>query len=190
MSRKYGRLMLSVWKDKDYKALSLANQGLFCGFLAYPGISWCGVIDNIPKRLVEISDELTMPELANRIDMLCEAGFLVLDTDTDEILIRRFVYYDGVLKMPNVAKAMAKAVEKIQSPLIRDVMISELARLRNDEPHLGAWGEKGLIEGFGELLDEIESAAELALGHPDPALNTNPSRNPSPNPSADPWDVS
>lgn len=171
--------MLSVWKDKDYQTLTLEQQGLFCGFLAYPGISWCGVIDYIPKRLVEISNHLDRADLVRLISELHAAQFVVADPESDELLIRRFVHYDGIMKMPNVAKAMAKAADKIHSPMLRDVLINELARSWLETPHLLGW--KCLSEGFSDLLEEIKSAAEAY---------SDPSPNPSPNPSddsSDPW---
>lgn len=79
MAREYGRLMCSIWKDKDYRALSLADQGLFAGILAYPQISWCGVIDYIPERMVQLSDHLEMEELVAALNRLINAGFLTVD---------------------------------------------------------------------------------------------------------------
>ncbi len=193
MTRKYARLMVSVWDDKEYQALSLANQGMFCNLLAYPQISYAGVIDFIPKRLTRVSDELTERTLKDRLNELNEARFIVADSDTDELLIRRFVYYDDIMKVPNVAKAMGKAVDQMQSALLRDVVIWELGRIYVENPNLHGWEGSGpdpggLMQAFPDLYDEVQSAADLILypnGKPNPS--SNPSANPSGMSMADLW---
>lgn len=149
--------MCTVWKDKDYQALSLADQGMFAGLLAFPNISWCGVLDYIPDRLRRISNGLTGREFTERISSLISAGFVIVDTETHELLIRRFIRYDGVIKMKNVGKAMATAYEKVLSDYLREVIVGELSRLYGEDPDLHGW------EGIGEvdpsLHDEIVSAA-------------------------------
>lgn len=157
MAREYGRLMCSVWKDKGYKALSLADQGLFAGILAYPQISWCGVIDFIPERMVQLSDELNMDGLYAGLNRLLNAGFLVIDNETRELLVRKFIRYDGVIKMKNVGKAMATALERVISTNLRDIVVVELAALYVEFPSLHGWD--GISEVDPDLFDEIVSEA-------------------------------
>jgi hypothetical protein len=157
MARQYGRLYSSIWDDDDYKALGLELQGLMNALIAYPKVSWCGIIDYIPKRLMKIDPELTEASLWQKLARLHNHNMIQIDTETDEMLIRRLVKYDGVMKHPNVAKAMAKATQEIESQALRGVLMNELGRLLIEEPDL-EW--EALRSGFGDVLEEIEQAAE------------------------------
>lgn len=161
MPRKYARLMVTIWKDDDYKALGLELQGLYNALLAYPGISWCGIIDYIPKRLMQIDKKLTEGRLW---DLLCDLhvhGMVAIDQSTDEMLVRTFIKHDGILKQPNVAKAMAKAIDEVHSETLRDMIFYELGRIFIEDPNLD--GFTHLSEGFGTTMMLIEESAEAIL---------------------------
>lgn len=159
MPRKYARLMVSIWDDDDYKALGLELQGLYSALLAYPLISWCGVIDYIPKRLMKIDPELTEDSLFKKIATLHNHQRIVqLDMDTDELLIRTFIKHDDIMKQPNVAKAMAKAIDRVQSDALRSIVITELGRLYIEQPNLSGW--EGLEQVHGDLLEEVYAESE------------------------------
>jgi hypothetical protein len=149
--------MCAVWEDKDYRALSLADQGLFAGLLAYPQISYCGVIDWIPSRLVKLSDELDRTKLAAGVNRLGAASFLCLDPETDELLIRRFMYWDGVLGVKNVGKAMVTAYNRVQSEFLREAIVMELSRIWAEDDKLHGW--EGVREMAPDFMGEIEGGA-------------------------------
>lgn len=153
MARKYGRLMVDVWDDKDYQALSLAEQGLFCGLLAHPKISWVGVIDYIPSRLVKISNGLTRDALAAGLQQLINRGLLCFDEETEEILVRRFMHYDGVLTVQNMGKAMVAAYNSVESEFLKGIIVGELARIWDDQPALKGW--EGVQHMAPDFYDEI-----------------------------------
>jgi hypothetical protein len=153
MARKYGRLMVSVWEDKDYQTLSLADQGLFCALLAHPKISWVGVLDYIPSRLVKISHELTRDALAKGLQRLIDIGLLCFDEETEEIWVRRFVYYDGVLTVQNMGKAMVAAYNAVESEFLKDLIVGELGRMWAENSNLAGW--RGVNEMATDFMDEI-----------------------------------
>jgi hypothetical protein len=161
MARKHARLLIGIWDDDDYKSLGLELQGLYCALLAYPRISWCGIIDYIPKRLVRIDPSLTEKALWEKLVSLHKHDRMIqIDTSTDEMLVRTFIKHDEIMKQPNVAKAMAKAIGDIQSWDLRCIVISELGKLYIEQPDLKGWGHEGLEQGFGDLLEEVYAAAE------------------------------
>lgn len=156
MARTHARLLCSVWDDVDYRSMGLELQGLFNALLAYPKISWCGVIDYMPRRLMRIDPALTEESLWEKLARLHNYRAIQIDTDTDELLVRTFVKHDGVMKHPNVAKAMGKAIGEMESELLRDVLMHELGKLYIEEPGL-EWDT--LKSGFGDILHDIETAA-------------------------------
>jgi len=161
MARKYARLMVTIWKDDDYKSLGLELQGLYNALLAYPDISWCGIIDYIPKRLIQIDKTLTEVSLWEKLATLHNHGMIAIDQSTDEMLVRTFIKHDGIMKQPNVAKAMAKAIDSVHSETLRDMIFYELGRLYIADPDMD--GFTALDQGFGLTKLLIEESAEAII---------------------------
>lgn len=161
MARRYARLMVTIWKDDDYKTLGLELQGLYNALLAYPGISWCGVVDYIPKRLMQIDKTLTEDSLWQLLARLHDHSMIAIDQSTDEMLVRTFIKHDEILKQPNVTKAMAKAIDEVHSDTLRDMIFYELGKLYIQHPDLD--GFRHLNDGFGTTMMLIEESAEAIL---------------------------
>lgn len=167
MPREYARRRITTWDDDDFKSLDLAHQGLFDALCAYPKISWCGVIDYIPRRLVECSHGLTETRLTKMIDLLVRRNFLVLDDEFGELLVRTFVRHDGVLRMTNMGKSCAEAYRKVHSPNVKQVIVTELGKLWIDQPELKGWA--GMAASNPSLYDEVTGVSST-----DPLFNTSP----------------
>lgn len=163
MARRYARLWLSIWDDDDFTSLDPATQNAYLALISSRDLSWCGVAPMLPKRLARLSKGLTERKVAASIDQLEAHSFVVTDSDTDEILVRRFVHYDEVIKQPNVAKAMCSAMDRVHSQRISDAIDAELRREFREEPDLKGW-------------DAIRSSF--------PEVYAKASANPSGNPSA------
>ena len=153
MAREYGRILVSTWDDDDWTNLDPYYQGIYGALLAYKNISSCGVIDWIPKRLIKFSKAMTTQKLTDAVTFMETCDFLFLDSDTDELLVRTFVRHDGVLKMLNVGKAMARAFDEIESEKIREKIVTELGRYYVEEPELKGW--EGVQEVNPELFDDV-----------------------------------
>lgn len=176
MARDHRRIQTAIWNDKDFQQLTPMAQATYWAMLAYDDLSWCGVIDYIPKRLVKFSVHMTPELLAETMAELRLERFVVVDEEEDELLIRSYVRHDGLLKMPNVAQAMARAIDAIRSPLIRQVVITELARAYREDPAAKGW--TGVRKHSADLMEEI-----ITEPLPDPCEKG--LRNPSGNPSAE-----
>ena len=153
--------MVTIWRDDEYLSLGLQLQGLYNALLAYPDISWCGVIDYIPKRMLRIDKTLSEDDLWKLLATLHNRGYVSIDQTTDEILVRTFIRHDGILKQPNVTKAMAKAIDSVHSDELRDAIYWELGKLYLEDPD--AEGFKALSEGFGMTMMMIEESSEAVL---------------------------
>ncbi|WP_146114010.1 hypothetical protein [Arthrobacter sp. MYb221] len=70
---------------------------------------------------------------------LREKRWLVVDDETEEALLTRFVREDGLLKQPNMGVAVHRLYPRIASPKLRGVFVWELQRLQMDHPDLGAF---------------------------------------------------
>ena len=141
-ARKYAKRRVSTWFDRDFRSLTLEQQGLYDALCAYPDLSRCGVIPYIPNRLTICSDSLTTRKLTKLVDELEEAHYVVVDIDMAELLIRSHIRHDEGLRTPNIARSIARSFGSIVSKKVRNAVGYELARLYVESPDLPGW------EGF------------------------------------------
>jgi hypothetical protein len=73
------------------------------------------------------------------LDRLADARFVVVDEDTEEVLVRTFIRNDGNYKIPNVLKSMLQVAEGTQAPALR----ADCRRTRSAGPADGKKAEEG-----------------------------------------------
>lgn len=155
MARNHARLLVSIWDDEDWLALTASQQITYAALMSSEDLSWCGVALLTPARLAGISADMTERKIRANLDAL-QAGpgrFLVIDEKTAEILVRSYVRHDDLLKQPNVTKAMVKSLERVRSDRIRHAVIIELGRKYKEDPDLKGWDTIRSIHP--ELFEEV-----------------------------------
>jgi len=140
MARQFARVKVSIWSDDGWRTLSPAAQHLYFMLLTSPSLSHCGVADWRPVRIAALAGGWSVDEVEDAAAELRERLFLVVDEDTEEVLIRSFLRHDGLMDQPKMAVAMAKAHAGIASKTLRGVVVHELIRLHDDHPTLRGWG--------------------------------------------------
>lgn len=172
MARDHARLRAGIWSDPDFLALAASQQRAYLLALSQPGITYCGVLPYTPRRWARLAPDTTEADIRAALDELAARRFVVIDEDTEELLIRTFIKHDGVLKSPNVARsALNSWTHGIHSQRIRGHVLLELTRLRCGpqeeswekgwpvlEPLLAEplveWFPEGFPEGFNEGIGE------------------------------------
>ncbi len=167
MAREHIRLLISIWDDPDFIALEPAQQTVYLALSCSPDLSWCGVAPLLPKRLVKSAKGLTERKVSTIISALVDRRFLLLDSATDEVAVRTYVRHDKIIRQPNVAKAMGRALGLVRSEQIKEGITGELGRLLADEPDAKGWD--ALRSAYPELMAEV-----IAKGSVNPSVN--PSR--------------
>ncbi len=167
MARTEARLRCSIWTDEDFTALKGSTQRLYALLLSQADLSYCGVLPYTPKRWAKLSSDGSERQVRKDIEALVEARFVVVDEDTEELLVRSLVKGDGILKSTNLTTAMWKAFRGVLSEPIRKVFLDELP-----EP---------FAKGFAEGFDEPPSAGSRvrSAGPPPPPLSPSPSSSPA-----------
>lgn len=140
MARNHARLLTSIWTNDDFKRLPAGAQRLFMLALSQPNLSYAGVVPFTAKRWAALAVDTTPKTLEKAADDLAAKGFVVIDRDTEELWVRSFLKYDGVLSSPNLIRAMAKDFAAIHSETIRDGFLKQIP-----EP---------LPEGFAKAFPE------------------------------------
>lgn len=148
MAREYARVKIGIWADAEFRRLSADGQGMYFLLITSPTMNLCGVADWRPKRLAALTADRTAADVERAVEELSEAGYVVVDDDTEEILVRSFVRHDGVIKTPNIAMSMAKDYAGVASEMLRGVIVHELLRLRSEEPSMKSWAvASDVLEG-------------------------------------------
>jgi hypothetical protein len=189
--REHAVIRLDMWGDDDWRRLSVPAQHLYMLLLTSPTLSFCGVADWRPTRIARLAGNWAVTDVLKASDELRAGLFLVVDDETEEVLIRSFVRHDGVMKMPNMATAMATSHAAIASPLLRGVVVHELRRLHEKEPELAGWKSKRALavldrDAINPSVNPSRNPSVKGSGNPSSGGNPNPSVNPSPTPAPTP----
>lgn len=139
MAREYARVKVKIWADDDFRSLPVHAQWAYFMLITSPKMTLCGVTDWRPKRLASFAGDTTQNDVEAGVQVLAESGYVVVDEDMEEVLVRSFIRHDGVYKTPNIASAMVKDYAGVASKVLRGVIIHELLRLRDEEPTIKAW---------------------------------------------------
>lgn len=162
MARSYARIYTSIWDDPDFRALGSAQHMYFL-LLAQPKLSLAGCIDMKPRSWAAMSG-LTTGQVVSLLDELEQARFVVIDPDTDELVIRTFTQHDQATANGNLIKGMWSAWSAIESPPLRRVVLQHMPR-KCFEPKYEPRSEPPSEPGFRPGIEPPQPQP-----HPQPAL--------------------
>lgn len=171
MARDHGRIRHRIWSDPDFLALRESEQRLFMMALSQSGLSYSGVVPFTLRRWRGLAADSTIPKLRKAVTALEQARLVVLDPDSEELLIRSFVRHDGILDSPNICRAMVRDADAVCSPLLRAVTVCEVMRLLSEDPRPGnakswddviaPWLSRTLPETFGGTFPATLTRTQL-----------------------------
>jgi hypothetical protein len=156
MPRDHARVPHSLWRqDSAFLQLTLSQQRVYLFAASQPQVSYAGIVPYTARRWAAMAKCCTAPALRRDLAAVHAAGFIAVDEDAEEILLRRFVEIEGILTQPNVAKACRKAFNAIHSPDLRRVFLDDLLALARgpQQPHW-ATGWKVLADLLPEETPE------------------------------------
>lgn len=179
MAREFAKVKAGIWQDDDFRALPYQAQHLYFVILTDPELSYCGVADWRPKRMLPKSAGWTLTELESAANILAEKRLLIIDEDTEEVLVRSFLRHDGVMAHNKLCVSAATAYAALASNTIRGVVVHELRRLEQEYSDWPAWGrtqvrdvlKRNPLDPFGpdfehRLAPRLASALAPTLGPP------------------------
>lgn len=139
MAREYAKTNFAIWQDPDWRTLPWPAQYLYRVLWDHPDLSYCGVVDWRPGRLRSVAGALSSDTFHDMAACLAARHFIVVDTTSEEVLLRSWIRFDGLMKQPVMAASMAKAFAATASNQIRGVIVDELVKLNARDPGLGGW---------------------------------------------------
>ncbi|MDI5965796.1 hypothetical protein [Streptantibioticus silvisoli] len=175
MARGHGRILASIWEDQDFISLGEGDQRLYLFLISQPNLNHAGLLDLTLRRWSRKACGLTVAELEKRIATLEETRFIVVDDDTEELLVRTFVRNDGVWRMPKVMGAMVSGAAEISSVKLRRALLDEMDNLPLDELNAEP-GPRG--PSVRQQVEDHLANLRRTLHVPDTTPPPNPSRTP------------
>jgi hypothetical protein len=182
MARAHGRILSSIWEDPDFLKVTQEQQRLYLFLISQPNLNHAGLLPLTVRRWSSKAADLTPGIIRDHLVALEAGRFVLVDEDTEELLIRTFVRNDGVWRMPKVMGAMVSGAQEISSRKLRQALLAEIDRIPLDELS----NEPGpRLPSVRQQVQEHITTLRRAFGPPNPTP-PEPSRNPSGTPSDTP----
>jgi len=146
MARDHARVNVAIWGDPDFRGLPQQAQHLYLLLWSSPGLTYCGTHDWRPARLAGLAGGWTREDVEAAGACLAARYFVVIDDEREEILLRSWIRFDGLMKQPRMAVSCVTAYAETASDLIRSVVVSELRRVHEETPSLACWTDRRVAE--------------------------------------------
>ena len=150
MARTHGRIKVEVWDaGSDFRHLGLDAQWTYAMLVSQRMVSLCGVLPYTPKKWAKLAPDITGERLEDALSELEAEWYIIVDRETDELLVRTMVKHDRAWTNPKLVTAARKRFVEIESDAIKDYL---------GKRH--AWLTNGVMEP--EEVREYEENRELA----------------------------
>lgn len=133
MARAFGRILSRIWDDRDFLALDSGPQRLYCFLVSQSNLNHAGLLPLTLRKWAKKAADLTPERVRRDLAVLDAARFVVVDEDSEELLIRTFVRNDDVYKMPRMMGAMVSGALEIESHRLRRALLAEVSRIPLEE---------------------------------------------------------
>ncbi len=185
MPRDHGRILVTIWSDPEFVALTPNAQRLYMLLVSQRTMNHAGLIPLQVNKWARCSQHTTASDVEDGLQELAVGHFAYFDIDTEEALVRSLIRNDGVLKQRNIFKNAMRCARAIESQYLRDAMALEIRKI--DAPADRAEFDQTVneldVDGVKERFEQAHARA------------IEPFRNPSgtpredlPNPSDSPAD--
>ena len=132
MARQYALVQVAIWQDEDFRQLPPEAQHLYFLMLTSPSLNLAGVCDWRPNRIAKLARGWTPARVRQAAATLTQAGYILVDGDTEEAVVRTFVKHDGVLRNPKTAAGMMACWAGAFSKPIRHAIACEVRKVANE----------------------------------------------------------
>jgi hypothetical protein len=176
VARTHARVQGAIWNDVEWRRLSTNAQWSYLMLLSQPEINNCGVLALVPRRWSGYAVDMTLKDLEAALLELENAGFVLYDDETQELVIRTFVKHDTIEKQPYLVIAAKRQFGEVRSRRIRELLLAQNPHLFGDLESLseplseggnarGATGEgAGVGDGAGVGVGEGARARRPLIG--------------------------
>lgn len=129
MARSYARIMTAIWRNREFRALPSSPQRTYLLLVTQPDITAVGLLPLTVRRWADMAADTTTADLERDLRMLESGRFIAVDRDTEELLVRSFVKWDGGYNNRNRRPVIDAAAEEVTSEALFRTLGLEFARL-------------------------------------------------------------
>lgn len=129
MARQFAQFHLRMWIDTEWTGLTVEAQHLYKLLLSQEDIGPSGLIPLRPRRWARLSSNGSVEKVHAALAELDTASFLVVDTETAEVLVRTFIRNGENYKHVRLLQLALHQAERVESPRVRSALGQELALL-------------------------------------------------------------
>lgn len=144
----HAEINLAIWGDDDWLDLTPPAQHLYFVLWTSAQLSYCGTGEWHPGRIAALAKGWTAQSVELAGVELSTELFLIVDTDTEEFLLRSWVKHDGIWKKPNMAVSMANARSALASRTLRGVIVHEVQKVKARNMADAKTGDASLATGW------------------------------------------
>lgn len=160
MSRNYANISTAIWRNEEFRDLSRDAQWMYLLLTSQQDISAAGVLPLSIRRWSTRAKGCTRAVVIAALEELARHRFVVYDNDTEELLVRSFVRWDGGYTNPKRRPVIQRAAEAVESDAIQRSLAREFQRL-------------GLPEWLPDCLSDRQSDGPSQAA-PEPASEPKP----------------
>ena len=132
MARQYALVQVAIWQDEDFRQLPPEAQHLYFLILTSPSLNLAGVCDWRPNRIAKLAHGWTTARVRAAAATLTKAGYIQVDEDTEEAVVRTFIRHDGILRNPKTAAGMVSCWSGAFSAKLRRTIAGEVGKLAGE----------------------------------------------------------
>jgi len=133
----YVRVVRSIWTDPEWLDLTSTQKLVYLQLISQPNVSKCGVLPFVPRRWAHMHPDLSADDLIDALSALEAKRYVVVDRDTEEILIRTYLRYDEAWKQTNGTRGIQIEAQEIMSKRLLDAVIDEYEQASGNPWHKG-----------------------------------------------------
>lgn len=128
MARAHGKILSTIWDDPDWLARTAAAQRCYFLLVSHPRLSLVGRLDYRPSRLARYAADTTPDSIEDAVKELEASRFVLVDRDTEEIVVRTIVRHDlpPHRRNENMLKGLWRAWEAIESRQLRALVVENI----------------------------------------------------------------
>ncbi|MCK2242165.1 MULTISPECIES: hypothetical protein [unclassified Crossiella] len=183
-ARTHAAVYFDIWDDEAFCSLSGPSQLVRHFLVEQPNLAYSGVLPLTLGRWARTLRSLGAERLRTALAELASTGFVLIDEDTEEVLLRDFVRSDRLWRMPHMLTCSIREARLIHSPKLRQAYGADLVRIIED-PALAEEVARKFSPANRAAAYELAGAAPPFSppgpppGEPLPQPLANPSANPS-----------
>ena len=129
MPRDYALIQTGFWSEPSVQNLTVDEQRAYLLAYTQPDLNRCGVLPFTLRRWAGLAKGDTPKRLRAALRTLEQRRAVLIDEDTEELFVRTYVRWDGLLAQPQVVGAMVRDFRGIRSNTLSVAFLAELRRI-------------------------------------------------------------